>query len=108
MQPKVHVKKGDTVMVIAGKDKGKKGKILRVFPAKGRVLVEGINMIKRHTRPTQKVQQGGIITKEAPLDASNVQLVCASCGHPTRTGKKLLADGRRVRVCKRCGEVVDK
>ena len=108
MQPKVHVKKGDTVIVIAGKDRGKKGKILRVFPAKGRVLVEGINMVKRHTRPTQKVQQGGIISKEAPLDASNVQLVCGSCGRPTRTGKKTLADGRRVRFCKNCGEVVDK
>ncbi|HHY92512.1 MAG TPA: 50S ribosomal protein L24 [Firmicutes bacterium] len=108
MQPKVHVKKGDTVMVIAGKDRGKKGKILRVFPAEGRVLVEGLNMVKRHTRPTQKVQQGGIISKEAPLDASNVQLVCASCGKPARTGTKILSDGRRVRFCKSCGEVVDK
>ncbi|MGI6603642.1 MAG: 50S ribosomal protein L24 [Firmicutes bacterium] len=108
MQPKVHVKKGDTVIVIAGKDCGKKGKILRVFPAKGRVLVEGVNMIKRHTRPTRKIQQGGIISQEAPLHASNVQLVCSRCGKPARVGKKVLADGRRVRVCKKCGEVVDK
>jgi large subunit ribosomal protein L24 len=108
LQPKVHVKKGDMVLVIAGRDRGKKGKVLRVFPAKNRVLVEGVNLIKKHMRPTPELQQGGIITREAPLHASNVQLVCSRCGKPARTGKKLLADGRSVRYCHRCGETLDK
>ncbi|NLG86371.1 MAG: 50S ribosomal protein L24 [Firmicutes bacterium] len=108
MQPKVHVKKGDMVLVIAGRDKGKKGKVLRVFPAKNTVLVEGVNIVKKHMRPTPELQQGGIISREAPLHASNVQLVCSRCGKPARTGKKLLADGRRVRYCRKCGETLDK
>ncbi|HHV07098.1 MAG TPA: 50S ribosomal protein L24 [Firmicutes bacterium] len=108
MQPKVHVRKGDMVLVIAGRDRGKKGKVLRVFPAKGTVLVEGANMVKRHMRPTPELQQGGIISREAPLHASNVQLVCSRCDKPTRLGKKLLADGRSVRYCRKCGETLDK
>lgn len=108
MQPKVHVKKGDMVLVIAGRDRGKKGKVLRVFPAKNTVLVEGVNIVKKHMRPTQELQQGGIISREAPLHASNVQLVCGRCGKPARTGKKLLADGRSVRYCRQCGETLDK
>ena len=104
----VHVRKGDTVVVIAGKERGKRGKVLRVIPEKGRVIVERINMIKKHQRPTQKLRQGGIIEREGPLALSNVLLVCARCDKPARTGIKLLADGRKVRTCKRCGESIDK
>jgi len=107
LQPKVHVKRGDTVLVIAGKDRGKKGKVLRVFPAKSTVLVEGVNIVKKHMRPTPELQQGGIIDREAPLHASNVQLICSRCGKPARTGNKMLADGRAVRYCKKCGETLD-
>lgn len=106
-RPKVHVRKGDTVVVITGKDKGKKGKVLRVIPSQRRVVVEGVNIVKRHTRPNPKLQQGGIIEKEAPLDSSNVMLVCTKCDRPTRVGRRLLPDGNKVRVCKKCGEVID-
>jgi large subunit ribosomal protein L24 len=104
----VHVRKGDTVAVIAGRERGKRGKVLSVLPAKARVLVEHVNMIKRHQRPTQKLRQGGIIEREGPLHLSNVLLVCARCNRPSRTGIKMLADGRKMRVCKRCGESIDK
>lgn len=106
-RPKVHVRKGDTVVVITGKDKGKKGKVLRVIPSQRRVVVEGVNIVKRHTRPNPKLQQGGILEKEAPLDSSNVMLVCTKCDRPTRVGRRLLPDGSKVRVCKKCGEVID-
>ncbi|KYH33681.1 50S ribosomal protein L24 [Neomoorella mulderi] len=105
--PKVHVKKGDLVMVITGKDAGKKGKVLSVDRAKGRVVVEGVNIVKRHTRPTPKMPQGGIIEKEAPVASSNVMLFCSKCNRPTRIGKQFLADGTKTRVCKKCGEVID-
>ncbi|WP_434073811.1 50S ribosomal protein L24 [Moorella naiadis (nom. illeg.)] len=105
--PRVHVKKGDTVMVITGKDSGKKGKVLSVATAKGRVIVEGVNIVKRHTRPTQKLPQGGIIEKEAPIASSNVMLFCNKCNRPTRIGRQILADGSKARVCKKCGEVLD-
>lgn len=107
MQPKVHVKKGDTVEILAGKDKGKKGKILKVFPDENRVIVEGINIIYRHTRPTQDNPQGGIIENEGPVHVSNVQLICPQCGDKARTGKRILNDGRKVRFCKSCDEIVD-
>jgi large subunit ribosomal protein L24 len=103
-----HVRRGDTVGVIAGRERGKRGKVLRVLMDKGRVLVEHVNMIKKHQRPTQKLRQGGIIEREGPLALSNVLLVCARCDKPARTGIKLLADGRKVRTCKRCGEAIDK
>ena len=103
-----HVRRGDTVVVVAGKDRGKRGKVLRVVPGKGRVVVEKINMIKKHQRPTQKVRQGGIIEREGALALSNVLLVCNRCDRAVRTGIKILADGRKARVCKRCGESVDK
>ena len=103
-----HVRRGDTVGVIAGRERGKRGKILRVLMDKGRVLVEHVNMIKKHQRPTQKLRQGGIIEREGPLALSNVLLVCARCDKPARTGIKILADGRKVRTCKRCGESIDK
>ncbi|MEW6662805.1 MAG: 50S ribosomal protein L24 [Bacillota bacterium] len=106
--PKVHVKKGDTVVVITGKSAGKKGKVLAVEPEKQRVIVEGVNMVKRHTKPTQKVQQGGIIEKEAPVASSNVMVFCSRCNKPTRIGKKLLDNGTKARACKKCGEVLDK
>lgn len=104
----VHVRRGDTVAVIAGKERGKRGKVLRVFTADGRVLIEHVNMIKKHQRPTQKLRQGGIIEREGPLALSNVLLVCGRCDKPVRTGIKVLADGRKLRVCKQCGEPVDK
>ena len=103
-----HVRKGDTVMVVAGKERGKRGKVLRVIPGKGRVLIEHVNMIKKHQRPTQKLRQGGIIEREGALALSNVLPICGSCDKPSRTGTKLLADGRKVRTCKRCDEPIDK
>ncbi len=103
-----HVRKGDTVAVIAGRERGKRGKVLRILPDQGRVVVEHVNMIKKHQRPTQKLRQGGIIEREGPLALSNVLLVCSRCDRPSRTGVKMLADGRKVRVCKRCGEAVEK
>ena len=106
--PNVHVRRGDTVGVIAGREQGKRGKVLRVLRADGRVLVEHVNMIKKHQRPTQKLRQGGIIEREGPLALSNVLLVCGRCDKPVRTGIKVLADGRKLRVCKQCGEPVDK
>ncbi|HET9488516.1 MAG TPA: 50S ribosomal protein L24 [Methylomirabilota bacterium] len=106
--PGVHVRRGDVVAVIAGKERGKRGKVLRVLRDKGRVVVEKVNMIKRHQRPTQKLRQGGIIEREGPLALSNVQPVCSRCDKPARSGITVLADGRRLRVCKRCGEPMDK
>jgi len=105
---KLHVKKNDMVKIIAGKEKGKTGKVLRVFPAKGRVVVENLNVIKRHTRPSQKNQEGGIIEKEAAISVSNVMLVCGSCNEATRTGVRVLEDGSKARYCKKCNEIVDK
>ena len=104
----LRVRKGDQVMVIAGKDKGKTGKIVRVIPEKGSVVVDKINVVKRHQKPTAKHKHGGIIEKEAPVSASNVMLLCEKCKGPVRTGKKVLEDGKKVRVCKSCGEVLDK
>ena len=104
---KLHVKKDDLVMVIAGKDKGKSGKVLRVLPDKGRVLVENLNVIKRHTRPSQMNSEGGIIEKEAPLHISNVMIVCNKCTEPTRVGNRILEDGSKIRICKKCGESMD-
>jgi len=105
---RLSIRRNDTVLVIAGKEKGKRGKVLLVLPARNRVIVERVNFIKRHQRPTQKVRQGGIIEREGSLHVSNVMLVCGKCGKPTRTGTQILADGRRARVCRRCGEIVDK
>ena len=109
----VHVRRGDTVAVIAGRERGKRGKVLRVLPVDGRVLVEKLNMMKKHQRPTQKLRQGGIIEREAPLHASNVMLVCPQCGNAKRTGHRFLDETdhkgrqRKVRFCKACDEVVD-
>ena len=103
------LKKNDNVVVIAGRDRGKRGRVLRVIPDKARVVVEGVNFIKRHTRPNpQRNIKGGIVEREAALAAANVQLVCPECSRPTRVGRRLLDDGRRVRVCRKCDGVVDK
>ena len=105
---KFHVKKDDMVKIIAGKEKGKTGKVMRIFPAKGRVVVESLNVIKRHTRPTQLNPEGGIVEKEAPISVSNVMLICGSCSEAARTGFKVLEDGSKARYCKKCNEIVDK
>ena len=103
------IRKNDTVLVVTGKDRGKRGRVLQIVPEKNRLIVEGVNMIKRHTRPNPgKNIQGGIVQREAALHASNVQLVCPECGAQTRVGRKILGDGRKVRVCRRCEGVVDK
>jgi large subunit ribosomal protein L24 len=103
------VKKGDTVQVISGKDRGAKGKVIQAMPQRDRVLVEGVNRIKKHTRVTTNqrgAQSGGIVTQEAPVHASNVQVVCPHCGRPSRIGHRRGDEGRSVRTCRRCeGEV---
>jgi len=104
---KVHVKKGDTVYVLSGKDKGKKGKVLSVVPDKGMVLVEGVNMSTKHKKPRSAYQQGGIIHQESPINSSKVMLVCERCKSPTKVGKKLLENGQKARVCKKCDEIID-
>ncbi|GAB6934793.1 50S ribosomal protein L24 [Calditerricola yamamurae] len=106
-QPKLHVKTGDLVMVIAGKDKGKKGRILKAFPKKQRVLVEGVNLIKKHVRPSPDNPQGGIITVEAPIHVSNVMPIDPKTGQPTRVGYKILENGKKVRIAKKSGAVLD-
>ena len=103
------IRKNDNVVVIAGRDRGKRGRVLRVVPDKTRVVVEGVNFVKRHTRPNpQRNIKGGIVEREATLHVSNVQLVCPECSEPTRIGRRLLDDGRRVRYCRKCNGVVDK
>ena len=101
------LRKDDQVVVIAGKDKGARGKILKVLVERDRVIVEGVNRVKRHTKPTPK-SQGGIIEREGALALSNVLPICSRCDKPARTGVKVLNDGRKVRTCKRCGEPMDK
>ncbi len=108
MTTKVHVKKGDRVEIIAGKDKGKSGEVLQVLPRENRVIVEGVNIVKKHQSPTREMMQGGIVERPAPIHASNVLLKCTACGEGSRTGMNTLADGRRVRYCKNCGEIVDR
>jgi large subunit ribosomal protein L24 len=101
------IRKNDTVLVITGKDRGKKGKVRFAYPEKERVLVEGINFVKRHTRARGQARQAGIIEREAPIHVSNVMLLCSRCNHPTRVGSRLLEDGRKVRICRACREVID-
>ena len=104
----MHVKKGDTVKILSGKDKGKTGEILRSIPQRQRVVVEKCNMVKMAMRPTQQNPQGGITTVEAPLHVSNVMLVCPNCKEATRTSKRVNEQGKKVRVCKKCGKDIDK
>jgi large subunit ribosomal protein L24 len=104
---KLHVKKDDNVMVISGKDKGKKGRIIAAYPRENRVLIEGINMMKKHAKPTQQNPQGGILNQEAPIHASNVMLLDPKGGKPTRIGYKTLDNGKKVRVAKKSGQAID-
>jgi len=109
MEPiKFHVKKNDMVLVVAGKEKGKSGKILRVLPKKNRVVVEKVNFVKRHSRPSGKTRQGGIIQKEAPIHISNVLLICSKINQGVRTGKRLLEKQKKAPVCKKCGELIER
>lgn len=103
----MNIRKNDNIQVIAGKDKGKKGKVRFAYPKDERVLVEGINFIKKHSRAKGAVKQAGIIEREAPIHVSNVMLVCGKCNHPTRISFRFLQDGRKVRACRSCGEVID-
>lgn len=105
---KLHVKKGDQVVVISGKDKGKKAKVLVALPKEGKVVIEGVNMSTKHKKPSGQFQQGGIIHQESPIFASKVMLWCDKCKKGVRIGKKLLQDGTKVRYCKSCGEMLDK
>jgi large subunit ribosomal protein L24 len=102
----LRLKKNDTVQVMAGEFSGKTGRIIRVFPDKGRALVEGLNIVKRHTKPNRKNQQGGIVQKEAPIHLSNLLLVCPKTGKPTRTGVSVLEGGKRVRFSKKAKETI--
>lgn len=104
---KLHVKKDDNVIVITGKDKGKKGRVIAAYPRENRVLVEGVNMVKKHTRPNANNPQGGIIEQEAPIHASNVMHVDPKSGKPTRIGYKVLENGTKVRIAKRSGQEID-
>jgi large subunit ribosomal protein L24 len=103
------IRKNDNVLVVTGKNRGTRGRVLKVDPERNRLIVEGVNIIKRHTKPNpQKNIKGGVVEREASIHASNVQLVCPECGKQTRIGRKILGDGRKVRICRKCEGVVDK
>lgn len=102
------IKKNDTVMVIAGKERGKMGKVLRVLPTENRAVVERLNLVKRHMKPRGPQNPGGIIEKEAPIHVSNLMPMCEQCNAPVRVGSRRLDDGTKARVCRRCGELLDK
>lgn len=101
------LKKNDTVIIVTGNDKGKKGRVLSIESEKNRLVVESLNMIKKHMKPNKQNSQGGIIEKEAPVHRSNVMFICPKCAKPTRIGSSILENGKKFRVCKKCGEVVD-
>ena len=102
------IRKGDMVVVVSGKDKGAKGKVIRTIPAEHKVLVEGVNMVSKNMRPTQEMPQGRIAKREAPILASKVMLVCPQCGAATRVGCSFLESGKKVRVCRKCSEIIDR
>ncbi|CEP77499.1 MAG: 50S ribosomal protein L24 [Defluviitoga tunisiensis] len=102
------IKKGDTVLVISGKDKGKKSKVLKVLPNENKVVVDNVNIVKKHQRPTQQIREGGIIEQPKPIHISKVMLICPNCEKQTRIGFKFLENGTKVRYCKKCGEIVEK
>ena len=106
MANKVHVKTGDTVVILSGKSRGGKGKVLAVSPTEGKVIVEGPNLVTKHVKPRRVGEAGGIVQAEGALYASKVQVVCPHCGKPTRVGHKVLKDGSKERVCKKCGEAL--
>ena len=101
------IKKNDIATVRSGKDRGKTGKVLKIFPKERKVIIEKVNFVKRHTKPSQKVQQGGIIEKESPVNISKVMLICNKCGKPTKVKMGRLDNGKRVRICKKCEEMLD-
>jgi len=103
----MNIRKDDTVLVIAGKDKGKKGKVRFSYPDKKRILVDGVNFIKKHSKAKGAAKQAGIIDREATIPVSNVMLLCSKCNHPARVGFRFLDDGKKVRFCRACGEVID-
>ncbi len=107
MQTHMHIKKDDQVKVIAGKEKGKTGRVMRVIGKKSQLLVEKVNLVKRHTRPSSQHRQGGIIEKESPIHISNVMIICTKCSTAVKIASKTLEDGAKVRLCKKCGEVID-
>ena len=104
---KSHIRKGDTVLVISGDDAGKKGKVMKVMPKEGRILVEGINKCVKHIKPRKAGQHGGIITQESPIHSSKVMVVCDKCGKATRASRRILEDGTKIRACKHCGEALN-
>ncbi len=101
------IKKNDTVQIISGDEKGKKGRVLSMLSKDDRIIVEGINMIKRHMKPSKKYSQGGIIEREAAVNRSNIMLVCPKCDKPTKIGNKILENDKKIRLCKKCGEVIE-
>ena len=101
------IKKNDTVQIISGDENGKKGRVLDMLSKEDTIIVEGINMIKRHMKPSKKYSQGGIIEREAPVNRSNVMLVCPKCDKPTKIGNKMLENDKKIRSCKKCGEVIE-
>ena len=103
----MQVRKNDSVMVISGREKGKTGKVLRVLPEKDSVIIERVNLVKRHSRPRGPQQPGGIVEKEASIPASNIMMMCDKCNAPVRVGHKILSDGEKIRICRRCGEALD-
>jgi len=103
----VQIRKNDSVMVIGGKERGKTGKVLRVLQDKDAVIVERLNMVKRHTKPRGPQQPGGIVEKEASIHASNIMILCDKCNAPVRIGRKILGDGKKIRICRRCNEALD-
>ncbi len=106
MSSKLHVKKDDTVLILSGEDRGKTGKVIEVSPKEGKVIVEGRNMVKKHVKPKKMGDPGGIVDAEGAIYACKVQVVCPACKKPARVGHKLLADGTKQRICKRCGEAL--
>jgi large subunit ribosomal protein L24 len=103
----VQIRKNDSVMVIAGKERGKTGKVLRVLRDEDAVIIERINIVKRHTKPRGPQQPGGIVEKEASIDVSNIMIMCDKCNAPVRIGRKILADGKKIRISRRCNEALD-
>lgn len=103
---KLHVKTGDTVIIMSGRDRGEKGKVLAVSPKEGKVIIEGRNIVTKHVKPRRMGEQGGIIKAESAIYASKVQILCPSCGKPTRVARKLYEDGTKERVCAKCGEAI--
>ena len=103
----MQIHKNDSVMVITGKERGKTGKVLRVLPDKDAVIIERMNLVKRHSKPRGPQQPGGIVEKEASIRASNLMIMCDKCNAPVRAGRKILSDGKKIRICRRCGEALD-